>query len=90
MDDSLEDYRELLENFVEEEYVEMLDDGGLEIAAEYSRQGGMPRTCVGLGLYQCSWEWNLERVCEELEVDRKTLYDARKKLDLYIRPRSDR
>lgn len=82
------DYRELFSEYVDEMYVVMLDDEGLELAAEYSDRGGSPETCVGVGIYE-STDWELEFISEELDVSRRAMYNARRKLGLEIRDRDD-
>lgn len=77
------DYGEILTEFVDEEYVNMIDEEGLEAAAEYSEIGGTASVCVAVGLTQSeNVEWGTERIADELGVTRRGIYNARDELDL--------
>lgn len=77
------DYEEFFTEFVDEEYVQDLDDEGLDAAIRYSERGGNPRVCVGVGLYESeSYDKNLDTIAEDLDVSRRAMFNARDKLDL--------
>mgnify|MGYP006287407629 CR=1 FL=1 len=77
------DYEEFFTDFVDEAYVDSLDDKGLDIAISYSERGGNPRVCVGVGLYETeSYDANLEDIAEDMDVSRRAMFDARERLGL--------
>ena len=79
----MEDYREVFSNFVDNEYVNLLDDEGLEYSQELSELGRTPKICVAVGLSQTEdLDWNLDEIAEELEVSRRAIYNSREELDL--------
>lgn len=79
----MEDYREVFSTFVDEEYINLLDDEGLEYSQELSELGRTPKVCVAVGLSQTEdLDWNLEEIAEELEVSRRAIYNSREELDL--------
>lgn len=83
------DYEEFFSEFVDEVYVDSLDDEGLDAAISYSERGGNPRVCMGVGLYESEgYNSNLDSIAEELDVSRRAMYNARRKLGLEIRDRS--
>lgn len=83
------DYEEFFSEFVDEEYVDSLDDEGLDAAISYSERGGSPRVCMGVGLYESEgYNSNLDSIAEELDVSRRAMYNARRKLGLEVRDRS--
>lgn len=79
------DYRDFFSNFVDEQYVNMIDDEALDYAEEYSCQGGSPGVCVAVGLKETeNIGMTLEEISEVLEVSRRAVYNARKDLDLDV------
>lgn len=77
----------LLEPFVEEVYINTLNEDGCKVALSYLDTGGSPGVAVATGWYE-SEDVTLEKVAEELDVSRRSVYNARKKLDLEIRERT--
>lgn len=76
-------YREFFGNFVDEEYVDMIDDEALDYAWDYSEKGGSPKICVAVGLVESkNVGWDLEDVADEMDVTRRGVYNAREYLDL--------
>lgn len=76
---------EYLEYFVDDVYLSMLDEEGVDKAVKCSSKGYSARTCVGLGIYYSSNnEWSWESIEEELEVSRRAIYDARSELGLTV------
>lgn len=77
----------LLEPFVDEVYIDTLDEDGRKVALDYLNTGGSPGVAVAVGWYE-SENVTLETVAEELDVRRRSVYNARKELDLEIRERT--
>jgi len=77
------DYREFFGNFVDEEYVNMVDEEALDLAWDYSEKGGSPKICIAVGLLESeNIGWSLEVVADELDVTTRGIYNARDDLDL--------
>lgn len=77
------DYEELLSSFVDEEYVNMIDDSAMEYVEEYCDRGNSPYVCVAVGLSETeNLGWNLKEIASELDVTRRAIYDAREELEL--------
>lgn len=75
--------KEFLTEFVDEEYVSMVDDEAFEYVERYSSVGGSPRVCVGVGLFETDEvDWSLEEISGNLGVSRRAIYNARESLDL--------
>ena len=75
--------RDVFSEYVDEEYVEMIDEEALDYAWEYSERGGNPDVCVALGLSETdNLGMNLEEISEELDVSRRAVYDARDEFGL--------
>ncbi len=76
------DYEEIFREFVDDRYVDVLEEEGLELAGRYSERGGSPAVCVALGL-TVSGGWDIDEINEELAT-RRSIYNARKRLGLEV------
>jgi hypothetical protein len=77
------DYRELLSNFVDEEYTSMIDESALEYSEELSEIGKSPKLCVAVGLSETdNLGWTEVEIADELDISRKAVYNARNEIGL--------
>jgi len=78
-----DDYRSVLSHFVDEDYVNMIDEDAFNYAINYCEEGGSPAVCVGLGLAETeNLGWSFEKIASELDTSRRSIYNARKDLGL--------
>lgn len=76
-------YRELLSNFVDEEYTNMIDESALEYSEELSESGKTPKLCVAVGLTETeNLGWTENEIAEELDISRRAIYDAKSEIGL--------
>ena len=75
--------RDVFSRYVEDEYVEMIDEKALDYAWDYSERGGNPGVCVALGLTETeNLGMDLEEISDELDVSRRAVYNARDEFGL--------
>lgn len=80
MDEFYEAFQPFVDaGMIDEEYIEMLGDEGREYAMEYY-SSSTPKVALAAGYYEESGI-GLEYVAEEFGVSRRSLFNARKRLE---------
>lgn len=82
------DYKKILSHFVEEKYLEVLTEEGLEAAGNHIDRGGSHYVATAIGIYE-STDRTLEKIASELDVTRRAIYNGREEQGLEIRERED-
>jgi len=69
-----DDYRSVLKHFVDENYVNLIDEDAFNYSIDYCEEGGSPAVCVGLGLSETEiLGMTIEEIARELETSRRSI-----------------